>query len=171
MPDGSSDTPVGPVAEDIVLERRGWVFERVGWALMAIILLAAVLGLFGPGVLGPARAQSNDGMLGFEYHRFWRAQSPMQIRVTVRREAAQDGIVRLDLSRAFLDRVRVEQVVPATRREEVSGEFVTYDVAIAPEDSVSTILIHLMATRFGTVRGSVGLHGGDAVAFRQFIHP
>ena len=37
--------------------RLGWTLERIGWGFMAATMLAAVVGLFGDGLLSTARNQ------------------------------------------------------------------------------------------------------------------
>lgn len=39
------------VGEDVKFQNRWWVFERIAWVFMALLLLAALLGLLGPGLL------------------------------------------------------------------------------------------------------------------------
>lgn len=64
------------IAQDLEHQRREWVIERIGWAIMALILLAALAGLLGSGPLSNARIDHPGSHLSAEYNRFERYQSP-----------------------------------------------------------------------------------------------
>ncbi len=49
------------VEEDMAFQRRNWRAERIGWAAMVAIVIAAVLGLFASGPLSWATAQTPTG--------------------------------------------------------------------------------------------------------------
>ena len=58
------------ISQDLTFQRRSWIVQRVGWVMLALLILAALGGLFGPGPLSRARAGPHDGPLWVEYQRF-----------------------------------------------------------------------------------------------------
>lgn len=56
------------VSQDLNFQRREWVVQRVGWVVMAVLLVAALLGLFGPGPLSKSIAGSASGPVRAEYY-------------------------------------------------------------------------------------------------------
>lgn len=62
-------------SQDIDLQSRAWAVQRVGWGVIALTVLAALLGLFGPGLFNNATAGSKEAPLWLEYKRFGRFQS------------------------------------------------------------------------------------------------
>lgn len=60
--------------------RRGWVFERTGWAVMTATLLGAGFGVFGDGWLSAARTAAGES-LAAGYPRFCRAHAPLDLTV------------------------------------------------------------------------------------------
>jgi len=42
-------------------QRRSWIVQRIGWAIFALVILLAALGLFGDGVLSDAQAGQKEG--------------------------------------------------------------------------------------------------------------
>jgi hypothetical protein len=59
-----------PIQEDMRFQRRSWLVERVGWAVLGIVLLAALGGAFGYGALS---TRSTGGpTLRADYERFQR---------------------------------------------------------------------------------------------------
>ena len=67
------------LAEDMEFQRKNWRAERIGWAVLAFILLAAALGLFGQGPLGGTVVAAGDDSLSLTYERFWRLSSPTRL--------------------------------------------------------------------------------------------
>ena len=45
------------IEEDLPLQERTWRFQRVGWAIMGLLLLSALAGLFANGPLSWGKAQ------------------------------------------------------------------------------------------------------------------
>jgi hypothetical protein len=84
--------------------------------MLALLILAAIVGLFGPGLLSRAVAGRQAGPLWAEYQRFWRVQSPMSLRLHFGPEAARNGQARVWLSRSYLDAMRVQHVTPPPLR-------------------------------------------------------
>ncbi len=54
--------------DDADFERRDRQLTRVGWILLTAFVLAAFVGLLGPGPLSARTPTSADGALGVEYH-------------------------------------------------------------------------------------------------------
>lgn len=49
------------VPQDLGFQRRACTFERIGWVAMTLVLLAAIVGVWGEGPLAQAEAVSRDG--------------------------------------------------------------------------------------------------------------
>lgn len=79
--------------EDLAHERREWKLQRVGWALMALALLAAVLGLFGHGPLSETASASADGALTVRHQRFERYQAPSEYDIGALPALAAGGVL------------------------------------------------------------------------------
>ena len=47
------------IHQDLCQERREWKIQRVGWLLMALMLVAALAGLLGPGPLSSTIAEDS----------------------------------------------------------------------------------------------------------------
>jgi len=60
----------GPIREDMRFQRRYWLFERIGWTVLLLIMAAAAAGTFAGGPLSAA-AGTGDGF-DATYERFAR---------------------------------------------------------------------------------------------------
>ena len=66
---------------------REWWAERIGWVAISIILIAALLGAFGPGPLSHREAASDDGRLRVDYYRVQRYAAPAELRIRFEHES------------------------------------------------------------------------------------
>lgn len=159
------------IGQDIDFQRRSWVAQRVGWAAMALVLTAAALGLFGPGVFNAAVAGERGGALWLEYGRFWRSQSMATLRVHLVPAAGTAGGSRVWLSRDYLDAVSVQRVTPPPERVEARPDRLTYVFALAEPGRPTVVTFEVEPQRPGPLAAALGVEGGPAVGFTQFIHP
>ena len=64
------------ITEDMSFQNLTWKIQRIGWVIMFILVLLALLGLFGDGLLADTTAGSSEAGLSIEYPRYERAFSP-----------------------------------------------------------------------------------------------
>ncbi len=155
--------------EDLLFAHRQWRIQRIGWVVMALVLLAALLGVFGRGPLSHAREV--DGSLDVEYERFARANAPTQLRLRV--DAASDGVLRVAIDRRYLDAVPIDHVRPRPLREESSDSEVIYDFASPPGGPLH-VSFDMTPRDPGIARGAMRLMTGSpaqTVRFHQLIYP
>lgn len=156
------------VAQDLKLQALGWRVQRVGWACMALAVIAAAAGLFGSG--GPASratAATENGALRADYARFARRQAPQTLRLHFGAEAVRGGEVTLWFERAYVERMVVEQVVPEPQRVSVGPERLTYRFAA---DGPGMVSFHVRFDGPGIVRGRAGT-GAAALELRHVVYP
>lgn len=158
------------VDQDLVFERRVWVFQRVGWAVMTAAVLAALLGLLGPGPASSARAGTPDGTLASEYSRFVRASAETRLSVSFGRGAVQGEEVRLWIDRRYLEQASIERVTPEPASVEVGGDRLVYVFSAAAGES-GQVTFSLTPRAFGRWRARIGVEGGPTLAFGQFVFP
>lgn len=65
------------IDEDIKLAKISYPIQRVGWALLALFLVAAALGTCGTGILSKTSKQQESARL--EYERFGRYKNPFEL--------------------------------------------------------------------------------------------
>lgn len=135
-------------------QERFWTAQRIGWALMALIVLAALLGATGKGGWwANARVQLPGATI--EYPRISRWQSNEQF--TVRLAPATSGLVELELSSPFIERFMIEAIEPEplTVRATGGGHRYTFDIAAGEGEKVIVFAVrseHPFLARPVTVR-------------------
>lgn len=152
--------------EDEAFHERVWRLRRAGWLAMVLLILVGLTGLLGVGPLSRAAVSDASG-LDVEHARFARAEAPESLRI--RLPAQADGY-RLAVSGAFLDRVRVESVVPAPVRTEALGDQVVYVFAGRPgADAVATV--HFTPHTIGLARAGLGVPGRAPLTIWMLVYP
>ncbi len=158
------------VSQNLDYQRRMWAVQRVGWALMVLALLAALVGLVGDGPLSDASA-GDGGALRVEYPRFARHRAPgtLEFRLTPGDGAQREA--RVWLNREYLRGVTVETVFPEPASVETGPEGITYVFTLAQPGQPATVIFNLMHETIGRQQGRVRLDDGEPVTFGQFIYP
>jgi hypothetical protein len=154
------------VNQDLAFQRREWVVQRIGWALMFLFVAAAAAGVFGAGAAGNAVAGEPGSELWVDYERFGRRGAPLLMRVHA---VASSGELRLQLDRGYLEGVRVQSVTPEPASTESAGADLVYIFRATPgQEMAVTFDLHAEQLGSRTVRVQAG---GRRIEFRQFIYP
>ena len=140
---------------------RSWAFQRFGWLLIAALVLAALLGVFGS---GPLSSASTEGVrVRLDYDRFARLGQSTKLRLSF----VNASDTRLEFSRAYLEAFRIEQITPQPRAAEGNEDTLGY--LFAGEGSM-TVAFDLVPEKFGIIAGATrGL--GETLLFRQLVYP
>ena len=77
--------------------RREWRFERIGWGVIALVLVAGSVGLFGDGRLASASASTTAGGAVVHYERVVRHGAPSEISLRLAPAAGADTIAIVSL--------------------------------------------------------------------------
>lgn len=152
-------------------QKREWAFERIGWGICALILVAAVLGLLGPGPLSDRTATSKDGTVHVEYSAFERYEAPSELRIRVQPKTLQNNTVRLAISRSFADETTIDNIAPEPLATEMQGDKLIFVFQVTEIDDDWLVVCRYTHDTYGSLSYEVGLDGGDSVSISQFIYP
>ena len=159
------------IAQDLDFQRREWRAQRIGWVVMALLILAALLGLTGSGLLARATVGETGSPLQLEYSRFDRLEAPTTLDVEIAGEAASGEQVEVWVDRAYLQTVQVEQVVPEPEEVRSRGDRLAYVFGVDEPGQPVMITFDLRHTSFGPKSGQVGLGDEQLLSFSQFVYP
>jgi hypothetical protein len=163
----SKQTRHPPIDEDLVFQHRNWRVQRIGWAVLGLLVVAGLAGLLGPGPLSNVNARAGD-RLQVDYERFVRHGAQSEIRVTVRRPPP--GHVRIAISRDHLDQLNLERVRPSPTEVRSSGEDTVYVFGHAGSESMQATFV-IQPEELGSHVARVATEDGSSVTIRQFTYP
>lgn len=159
------------IDEDRHHQRHGWRLERIGWSAIGLLLLASLLGAFGGGPLGRARAGSAAG-LSLAYDRIQRASAPTEYRFEAAPALAPDGRLRLRFDAALLEEVELESIVPEPELVQAGPGYTDFEFALAPGSAgPARLVFRFRPATFGRVRGHVTAAGAPPVTIDQVVLP
>jgi hypothetical protein len=108
---GGSTAATLELHTDLAFQRWEWRLQRLGQAVLGLVVILALAGLFGGGPLGTARTATADGTLAASYERFARRGSHTRVRVDMR--PARGGQHTLRVSRDYVQAVEIRQMTPS----------------------------------------------------------
>lgn len=159
------------IYQDLAFEERAAWWQRAGWLVLTLVLLAGLLGLFGDGPLSRAGAGAPDGPLRVEYDRFGRLLGETELRVQLGAGTARDGTVRLWLERDYLDRMRPRRIAPEPEGVEAGPDRLIYTFRVADAGAPAQIIFTLEPAALGAGGAHLGLVDGPTVRLDQLIYP
>jgi hypothetical protein len=153
--------------DDLAHERAIWKLQHFAWTFFALVLIAALLGLFGNGVASRARAEKSG--LSLEYERFGRYQAPSTLEL--RLSAGGSTLPAVWIARDFVDEIEIQQIDPTPELVKVARDRLIYIFNVAQTNDAIAITFHFKPDGYGRARGRVGLMDGPELIFSQFIYP
>ena len=157
-----------PIKEDMAFQRATWRAERIGWAVLWLIVLLALLGLFSHGPLSTASVETPDGGLRVTYERFQRNGRPAEIKLEARPRPEHGLAISLDAR--MLDAVTIETITPAPQAERaIAGgiELVFHAEPGAP----LTVRLTVRPHKIGLVASAIGVGASRPAELTQFVYP
>lgn len=155
--------------EDLDFQRREWRFQRIGWLLLCLCVLAAMAGLLGTGPL--SRTSAEKDILRIEYHRFSHRDATTPLNVIYRHKAGDTSLV-LEFDRKCLADAELERTRPVPKGAMArTGEGLSYEFDLAPGAEWTTLHFLLKPSRAGPLHCKVMAEGLAALEFEQFVFP
>jgi len=158
------------VDQDLRFQKREWIFERIGWCLIALIIGGALLGWFGPGVLSRSAVEKPSG-LSIQYEPRVRANAPTVLRFHVPSPLIEAGECRMSLSKVYLDRVQIKEVVPNPIRVDVGPEGHAFVFRLRDAHSPIDICFRIEPEMPGSAQCEASVGHGETLVFEQFVYP
>lgn len=159
------------IYQDLRFQEREWTVQRVGWALMLLVILLALLGLFGTGPISTGNAEAGDGAIAAGYERFVRHDGRTTLTLEVDGSQAIEGELRVWLTSDYLAAVQIEQVSPQPSETIADGDRLVYVFPIDDTASSLTVSFSLRPQDMGWLSGEAGVPDGPTVSWNQLSYP
>lgn len=127
------------VGEDLDFQRRWWRFEKAAWILLALVLVADALGVFGRGWLARGERHSADGTLRFRYERIERTGTPSNMIIDFGPSAIHDHKVRLFSSESIVKELGAQRIIPQPTLSEIGPGGITYTFPVTGSPATASI--------------------------------
>lgn len=161
------------VGEHHHVQHREWWAYRIGWFLMALILLAGLFGIWGQGGISRVDATSPEGNMKVSYERFLRNDAATTVDVMFPPGMAEQGTIRLSINQDYINSHTVDAITPEPESVTVHEEDIVYEFEAHP-DSVLTVGLDLhpdMSGGMGTLDARFQGDSAGKVQFGQLVYP
>lgn len=150
--------------------RAAWRLERVAWGVMALLLLATLLGAFGGGPLSHAR--SSAGPASLEYERLMRAAAPTVYRLRVEPAMAANGRVPVRIDQALVDLMQLQSIVPQPESVTAGPGYTEFVFRVDPGRQLpAEIVFRFQPATFGRFRGQLLVAGRESLPVSHVVYP
>jgi len=156
--------------DDIGFQRKEWTAQRVGWALLALLVVASLAGVFGAGPLSETTASADDGTVEVAYERFIRNVGTTTMTVSLGAAAVDDGKAQLYIARDLMEGWRIQNVSPAPSTESSSEDWLIYEFDVLG-DTPPEVKFLYRGDGFGRHAGAIRAGTGSPVQLWQWIYP
>lgn len=158
------------IDQDEKFEQRFWKVERAGWAAMALLVVAALLGLFGSGPLSTSTAYAGDGAVTVEYKRFARRHAESVLKVRLRPGPADDQ-AEFRISGAYMAQMKIDSISPPPEYVRLDGNDMVFGFRSRGGSGNGYVTIFARPQSMGLLGGQIGTPDGQTVSFQQFVYP
>ena len=156
----------------IEFQRKEWAAQRIGWAVMGLLVLLALAGLLGGGgPLADAEAAAADSSVRVRYLRLDHHLGPGELRVEIAPEFVSAGEVRLWVDRSYIDGLDLESIVPEPDQVQLEPDRVVYVFTVGEGRGPLNVSFSYRHEGYWRDRAELGLVNGEPVEFSQFVLP
>ena len=144
---------------------KGWRIKRVAWALMGLLIVAALGGFLGPGPYSKRKVAGANGMT-LEYERVVRYNAPAHLFL---RAPGGEEDLEVSLPAEFVKVIELEGIDPEPKEMRLEGEKHTW--IFARKGGSSEIFIHYRPQGFGMRKIEIDVKGAGEFGVKQFFMP
>lgn len=149
------------IDEQLHLQEKGWVIQRVGWIIIIAVMIAGGLGAFGDGWV--SKQSSSTGNIKAEYERFFRYETEMKVLVE-----SSNHISSISFSQQYLKDFRIVRFVPEFDNNNTTENEVRYNFLPGQNRIVS---VYLIPKNYGAIAGTMKVNDTNNITLNHFIYP
>lgn len=150
------------IEEELEAHKKGWTAQRIGLALMYLLVLSAAAGLFGDGIA--SKKTETEHAITVESERFYRYDAPMQVKISA---AGSDNNITVAFSNDYLKHFELRSIVPEPAENQITNNQIRYSFDATGD---ADITFYFVPKSRGSISGS--LHVNDQqFELKHYIYP
>lgn len=156
--------------ESFEFTRREWRFQRIGWISLGVIALLGFAGVLGH---GPAAHETigHPDTFAVQFDRIIRHGASSDLVVDVGPGLQRDSTLRIYVSRDYLAKFKVSDIIPEPAASGSAGNYVYYEFIRPDARRAARIIMQLDPQGYWHQGATVALAGATSLNFGQLILP
>ncbi|HWV47055.1 MAG TPA: hypothetical protein VN039_13710 [Nitrospira sp.] len=159
------------ISQDLDLQRTTWTLQRIGWGGMALIILAALSGVFGSGPLARTEVTDDPHTVRLLYDRFGRYEDSLVLQLVLAPETIKTNRVTVEVDRAYWTSHAVEHITPEPLVSSIGIDGFLYTFEADARSAPAVIVFHLRPKYVGALDGRIRVNDSGPLRFHQFMFP
>lgn len=157
--------------QDLDLQRKTWTIQRIGWSGMALIVLAALAGVFGSGPLARTEVTDNPQTFRLSYDRFGRYEGELVLQVVLTPETTKTNRVTVEIDGTYWISHAVEHITPEPLISSIGIDGFLYAFETNTPSTPAVIVFRLRPKYIGAMDGRIRVNDSGPLRFHQFMFP
>ena len=156
---------------ELGFQRKQWRIERIGWTVMAVLILYALAGgLGGGGPLSNTEVVAVDGSARVRYEKFARQLTPTTVEINVTQ--LPDGRpTQLHVDGSYINSTTIKSILPEPDTTTIADNGYVLGFKRSAGVADTKIRLQLEPQRIGPVKGWLIINSGQKLTINQFVFP
>jgi hypothetical protein len=133
--------------ENLDHHKKGWMIQKIGWAVLYLGLILALAGVFGAGPLS-YKTQSRNGA-SIKYERFLRYESESELSFNI--QDAKDSIT-LEIPQQYMEYIELSSITPLPQANRTVNNVTTYYFNASQTANIHCLI---MAKKTGSITATL----------------
>ncbi len=159
------------IIQDLATQNHTWIIQRIGWGGMALIVIAALTGVFGSGPLARTEVTDDQHTLRLSYDRFGRYEGELFLQLVLSPETTKTDRVTVAIDRTYWTNHAVEQIIPEPLTTSIRSDGFVYTFEVNTPSIPAMIAFRLRPKHLGALDGRIRINDASSLRFHQFIFP
>lgn len=157
------------IAQSLKAQQRLWLVQRWGRGFALLIILLALFGLFGNGMLSSQKA--SQGNWSIQYQRLGYFEAEQTYQISIKKSLVEDNQIKIWIENEALKQISVTKITPEPIRTVLSARKSIFIFSVKEEEELSDIYFSFKPKTFGRVSYELGVLNGSSLALKHFYWP
>lgn len=153
--------PTLEIDEQLKLQKKGWVVQRIGWGVIFLLPVLGAFGMFGEGLI--SNHKETKGALEAHYERFYRYEKEMQVSI----KSPSEHMAQIALPQEYLSQFRVVRIIPEPEQRLALGQNIVYQFG---GNSNHQVTIYAVPQTYGSISGTLSVNN-QQFPLHHYIYP
>lgn len=159
------------IDEQVEVQEVFWSIQRAMWAVMALIAVTALIGVWGHGWIANASISNPDSGLTVDYERIVRHHADGSLRIVVDGDLTQADTVDVMIAMDWLEGIKIDSIVPEPESMATTEDNAIYTFNVPEPGQPVRVALEYTPVDIGRQQARISVADREPVSFGQFVLP